>query len=203
MPKPHELNRFEIRLSGTGGQGILTLGKIMGQVLALDHGFYATQTQSYGPEARGGASRADLVVSSQPISYPKPVNLDMLVALSQEACNLYFRNLKPTGFLLVDTTLVPQTPSNMYWGLPFTSLARDKIGLPQTMNIICLGALSHFLPFMQFANVKKALAGVLPAKILDINVKALTLGHSQAKKLYPDAPEKWTFSLPTTMESEQ
>ncbi len=203
MPKPHELNRFEIRLSGTGGQGILTLGKIMGQVLALDHGFYATQTQSYGPEARGGASRADLVVSSQPISYPKPVNLDMLVALSQEACNLYFRNLKPSGFLLVDTTLVPQTPSNMYWGLPFTSLAREKIGLPQTMNIICLGALSHFLPFMQFANVKKALAGVLPAKILDINIKALTLGHSQAKKLYPDAPEKWTFSLPTTMESEQ
>jgi 2-oxoglutarate ferredoxin oxidoreductase subunit gamma len=203
MPKQHELNRFEIRLSGTGGQGILTLGKIMGQVLALDHGFYATQTQSYGPEARGGASRADLVVSSQPISYPKPVNLDMLVALSQEACNLYFRNLKPSGFLLVDTTLVPQTPSNMYWGLPFTSLAREKIGLPQTMNIICLGALSHFLPFMQFANVKKALAGVLPAKILDINIKALTLGHSQAKKLYPDAPEKWTFSLPTTMESEQ
>ena len=203
MPKQHELNRFEIRLSGTGGQGILTLGKIMGQVLALDHGFYATQTQSYGPEARGGASRADLVVSSQPISYPKPVNLDMLVALSQEACNLYFRNLKPSGFLLVDTTLVPQTPSNMYWGLPFTTLAREKIGLPQTMNIICLGALSHFLPFMQFTNVKKALAGVLPAKILDINVKALTLGHSQAKKLYPDAREKWTFSLPTTMESEQ
>ena len=83
------------------------------------------------------------------------------------------------------------------------SLAREKIGLPQTMNIICLGALSHLLPFMQFANVKKALAGVLPAKILDINIKALTLGHTQAKKLYPDAPEKWTFSLPTTMESEQ
>lgn len=203
MPKQHELNRFEIRLSGTGGQGILTLGKIMGQVLALDHGFYATQTQSYGPEARGGASRADLVVSSQPISYPKPVNLDMLVALSQEACNLYFRNLKSTGFLLVDTSLVPQTPSNIYWGLPFTSLAREKIGMPQTMNIICLGALSHFLPFMQFANVKKALAGVLPAKILDINIKALTLGYSQAKKLYPDAPEKWTFSSPTTTESEQ
>lgn len=203
MPKQYELNRFEIRLSGTGGQGILTLGKIMGQVLALDHGFHATQTQSYGPEARGGASRADLVVSSQPISYPKPVNLDMLVALSQEACNLYFRNLKPSGFLLVDTTLVAQTPSNIYWGLPFTKLAREKIGLPQTMNIICLGALSHFLPFMQFASVKKALAGVLPAKILDVNVKALTLGHSQAKKLYPDAPEKWTFSLPTMTESEQ
>ncbi|NLY41290.1 MAG: pyruvate ferredoxin oxidoreductase [Desulfovibrionales bacterium] len=203
MSKQRELNRFEIRLSGTGGQGILTLGKIMGQVLALDHGFYATQTQSYGPEARGGASRADLVVSSAPISYPKPVSLDLLVALSQEACNLYFCNLKPSGFLLVDTTLVTQTPSNIFWGLPFTSLAKDKIGLPQTMNIICLGALSHFLPFMQFTSVKKALAGVLPAKILAINTKALTLGYSQAKKLYPDASEKWTFSSPMMTESAQ
>lgn len=203
MPKQHELNRFEIRLSGTGGQGILTLGKIMGQVLALDHGFYATQTQSYGPEARGGASRADLVVSSHPISYPKPVNLDMLVALSQEACNLYFRNLKSSGFLLVDTSLVTQTPSNIYWGLPFTKMAKEKVGVAQATNIVCLGAMCHFLPFMNFANVKKALAGVLPAKILDVNVKALTLGHTQAKKLYPDAPEKWTFSSPMTMESEQ
>lgn len=202
MARQFELNRFEIRLSGTGGQGILTLGKIMGQVLALDHGFYATQTQSYGPEARGGASRADLVVSSSPISYPKPVHLDMLVALSQEACNLYFRNLKPGGGLLVDTTLVTQTPSNIYWGLPFTRMAREKIGVPQAMNVLCLGALSHLLPFMQFANVKKALAGVLPAKILDVNVKALTLGHTTAKKLYPDAPNQWTFSSPTTMESE-
>jgi 2-oxoglutarate ferredoxin oxidoreductase subunit gamma len=199
----HELNRFEIRLSGTGGQGILTLGKIMGQVLALDHGFYATQTQSYGPEARGGSSRADLVISSHPISYPKPVSLDMLVALSQEACNLYFRNLKSSGFLLVDTTLVPQTPSNIFWGLPFTKMAREKIGVPQAMNVICLGALSHFLPFMNFTNVKKALAGVFPAKILDLNVKALTLGYTSAKKRYPDAPEQWTFSSQMTMESEQ
>ncbi|KAF5055541.1 Pyruvate ferredoxin/flavodoxin oxidoreductase [anaerobic digester metagenome] len=203
MPKQHELNRFEIRLSGTGGQGILTLGKIMGQVLAIDHGFHVTQTQSYGPEARGGASRADLVISSHRISYPKPVNLDMLVALSQEACNLYFRNLKPSGFLLVDTSLVTQTPSNIFWGLPFTSLARDKVGVAQATNIVCLGAMSHFLPFMNFNNVKKALAGVFPAKILDVNVKALTLGYNQARKLYPDASEKWTFSSPMTMESEQ
>lgn len=203
MAKQHELQRFEIRLSGTGGQGILTLGKIMGQVLALDHGYFATQTQSYGPEARGGASRADLVVSSAPISYPKPVNLDLLVALSQDACNLYFRNLKPSGFLLVDTTQVPQTPSNIFWGLPFTEMARDKIKVPQAMNILCLGALTHFLPFMQFNNVKKALAGVLPAKILDVNVKALTLGYTTARKRYPDAPHQWTFSSPTMTESEQ
>ena len=103
----------------------------------------------------------------------------------------------------MDTSLLTQTPSNIFWGLPFTNMARDKIGMPQTTNIICLGALSHFLPFMNFSNVKKALASVLPAKILDVNVKALTLGHSQAKKLYPDAPDKWTFFSPTTTESEQ
>ncbi len=203
MSNQQEMNRFEIRLSGTGGQGILTLGKIMGQVLALDHGFYVTQTQSYGPEARGGASRADLVVSSQPISYPKPVNLDLLVALSQEACNTYFRNLKPSGFLLVDTSLVAQTPSNVFWGLPFTTLAQEKIGVPQATNIVCLGALCHFLSFMNFTHVKKSLDKVLPAKILAVNTKALTLGHSQAKKLYPDAAKKWTFSSPMTTESGQ
>jgi 2-oxoglutarate ferredoxin oxidoreductase subunit gamma len=91
MAKQYDLNRFEVRLSGTGGQGILTLGKIMGQVLALDHGYSVTQTQSYGPEARGGASRSDLVISSYRISYPKPVNLDMLVALSQEASCWWIR----------------------------------------------------------------------------------------------------------------
>ncbi len=80
-----ELNRFEICLSGLGGQGILTLGKIMGGALALGHGYYVTQTQSYGPEARGGASRSDLVISSIPISYPKTDKIDLLVALSQEA----------------------------------------------------------------------------------------------------------------------
>lgn len=192
MRSATDIHRFEIRLSGLGGQGILTLGKIMGSALALDHGYFVTQTQSYGPEARGGASRSDLVISSEPISYPKPVSLDLLVALSQEACNLYFRNLKPSGCLLVDTFYVKQTPSNLFWGIPFTALAKDKIGLVQTTNIIALGALTHLLPFTRASAMKQSLRNNLPPKIVDINLKAFTLGFNQAKKQYPDAAAQWT-----------
>lgn len=194
MKKSIELKRFEIRLSGTGGQGILTLGTVMGRALALDHGYWVTQTQSYGPEARGGASRSDLVLSSEPISYPKPVNLDLLVALSQDACNLYFRNLKSGGWLLVDTSLVTQMPSNIFWGLPFTRLARDKVGLVQATNTVVLGAMTHLLPFARQATMRQSLKQALPAKIVEINLKAFSLGFSQARKHYPEAPDQWTFS---------
>ena len=193
MSKDMRLERFEIRLSGLGGQGIITLGKIMGQALALDHGYNVTQTQSYGPEARGGASRSDLVISSSTISYPKTINLDLLVSLSQEACNKFFTNLKADGFLLVDTSMVSQTPTNIFWGLPFTEMAK-KVGLVQTTNIVTLGALTHFLPFMRPASVRKSLKTILSARITDINLKAFNAGLNRAKKDYPDAPEKWTFS---------
>ncbi|MFP4070651.1 MAG: 2-oxoacid:acceptor oxidoreductase family protein [Desulfovibrionales bacterium] len=194
MRQSTPLHRFEIRLSGLGGQGILTLGKIMGGALALEHGYNVTQTQSYGPEARGGASRSDLVISSEPISYPKPVSLDLLVALSQEACNLYFRMLKTSGVLLVDTSLVSQTPSNIFWGLPFTEMAKNKVGLVQTTNTVALGALTHFLPFTRPSAMKQSLKRALPAKIVDINIKAFTIGFTKAQKTYPDAPKQWTFS---------
>jgi 2-oxoglutarate ferredoxin oxidoreductase subunit gamma len=187
-----QIDRLEIRISGLGGQGVLTLGRILGQTLALEHGYHVAQTQSYGPEARGGASRSDVVVSSRPISYPKPMHLDLLVALSQEACNLYSRDLKAGGMLLVDTDMVPQCPTNQFWGLPLTSLAKEKLGAPQAMNMVCLGALTHVLPMMTVRAVKATLPAVLPAKIVDLNIKAVDLGYSRAKKLYPDARSQWT-----------
>ncbi|MBG0775579.1 MAG: 2-oxoacid:acceptor oxidoreductase family protein [Desulfovibrionaceae bacterium] len=186
-----ELNRFELRLSGLGGQGIITLGKILGTALALGHGYYVTQTQSYGPEARGGSSRADLVISSHPISYPKTENLDLLVALSQEACNAYYRYLKPNGVLMVDTSMVANTPTNVYKGLPFTTLAKDKIGLVQTLNILVLGAVTHLLPFAGQRRMKKAVEQALPPKIQEINIKAFNLGHREAAKHFGDAPAVW------------
>lgn len=189
-----QVNRLEMRVSGLGGQGVITLGRILGQTLALEHGYHVAQTQSYGPEARGGASRADVVVSSAPISYPKPMSLDLLVALSQEACNQYYRDLKAEGQLLVDTTLVPQTPSNRFWGLPFTALATDKLGTAQAMNMVVFGALVHFLPLLTLKAAKATVAAVLPPKIVDLNLKAVDLGHSRAKKAYPEARKQWTFS---------
>lgn len=189
--KNQPLDRFEIRLSGLGGQGILTLGKVMGGGLALGHGYFVTQTQSYGPEARGGASRSDLVVSSNVISYPKAESVDLLIALSQEACNMYYRNLKPGGLLLIETDLVKQPPVNQFIGLPFTKLAKDKLGLPQAMNTIVLGAATYLLPFAQQRTMRKNLEEVLPPKILDINIKAFNMGFREAKKNFGDPEKLW------------
>jgi len=187
VKSPMELQRFELRLSGLGGQGILTLGKVLGAGLALEEGYEVAQTQSYGPEARGGASRSDLVISSLTISYPKPEQLDLLVAMSQEACNLYYRHLKPGGLLLVDDSLVKQTPTNIYWGLPFTTLAKEKLGMVQA-------ALAHLVPFIQPRSMKNSLGRNLSPRFLEGNLKAFQLGLSQARKKYPSAQEQWTFS---------
>lgn len=192
MKPQQELNRFEIRFSGLGGQGIITLGKVMGQGLALGHGYNVTQTQSYGPEARGGSSRCDLVVSSQPISYPKAESLDLLVALSQEACNTYYPYLKPGGALVLESDLVKQPPTNKFLGLPFTALARDKVGVAQAMNTVVLGALCHLLPFVNQSVMRKSLESTLPAKIRAVNVKAFNLGHRLAAKQWgEEAGQVW------------
>jgi 2-oxoglutarate ferredoxin oxidoreductase subunit gamma len=187
----HPLERFEVCLSGLGGQGVLTLGKVMGQALALDHGYFVTQTQSYGPEARGGASRTDLVISSKPISYPKTDKIDLLVALSQEACNKYFTLLKKQSVLLVNTSLVSQIPTNRYLGLPFTEMAKNDLGLVQAMNTIVLGAVTFLLPFAKKATMKKSLETALPAKIVDINLKAFEMGYKRASKDFEEPSELW------------
>lgn len=185
------LDRFEICLSGLGGQGVLTLGKVMGQALALGHDYFVTQTQSYGPEARGGASRTDLVISSSPISYPKTDKIDLLVALSQEACNKYYHLLKPSSVLLVNTTLVKQIPTNQYIGLPFTTMAQDDLGLVQAMNTIVLGTCSFLLPFADPERMKDSLRQALPAKIIDINITAFDMGYDAAKKTFKTPPDLW------------
>ncbi|XPV75000.1 MAG: 2-oxoacid:acceptor oxidoreductase family protein [Desulfovibrio sp.] len=191
MKKFPELERFEIRFSGLGGQGIITLGRVMGQGLAIGHGYEVTQTQSYGPEARGGSSKCDLVISSDRISYPKAEELDVLVALSQEACNTYYRNLKPDGILIVESDLVKQPPTNRFLGLPFTEMARKNIGVPQAMNTIVLGALTYLLPFIDQRLMRKSMEDILPEKIREINVKAFGLGHRRAKKVFTPLLEEW------------
>lgn len=191
MKRLQNIERFEIRLSGTGGQGIITLGKILGQALAIGHGYNVTQTQSYGPEARGGSSRADVVISSRHISYPKTESLDLLVALSQESCNAYYRYLKRAGVLMVDTSLVQHTPTSHFFGLPFSDFAKEKIGNVMTLNSLVLGSITHILPFAESRVMRKTLEEALPSKLHESNVKAFNLGLRQAKKVFGEAPAIW------------
>lgn len=188
---PAAIKRFEIRLSGSGGQGVITLGKIMGEAFALGQGYYVTQTQSYGPEARGGSSRADLVVSSSRISYPKTEKLDLLVALTQEACNAYAHDLKPGGVLVVDSTLVAHAPTNAFLGLPFTELTRDKVKVPQAMNIMVMGALAHVAPFANPAALRQAVQKALPPKVHQANLLAFDLGLAEAEAAFGPRADIW------------
>jgi 2-oxoglutarate ferredoxin oxidoreductase subunit gamma len=140
------LDRFEIRLSGTGGQGLVLAGIILAEAAGIYGGKHVIQTVSYGPAARGGTSRADVVVSDGEIDYPKAIGLDLLLAMSQMAYDESTSYLKPTGILVVDSQLVTEVKTLRVVKIPFTRIAREKCGREQMANIVALGALSRIIP---------------------------------------------------------
>jgi 2-oxoglutarate ferredoxin oxidoreductase subunit gamma len=141
-------DRYEIRLSGTGGQGLVLAGIILAEAAGIYEGKYVVQTVSYGPAARGGTSRADVVVSDREIDYPKAMGLNVLLAMSQMACDESLADLKPHGLLVVDSLLVSQVTFPRVVKIPFTRIAREKGGREQMANIVALGALSRLIPAM-------------------------------------------------------
>jgi len=174
--------RFEIRLSGSGGQGLILAGVILAQAIGVGDRKNVVQTQSYGPEARGGASRADVVISSGEIYYPKSMKLDMLLALTQEACDKYYPDLKVSGTLIVDSNLVTQIPTKKYYGFPFTRLAREEIGHVMVANVIALGAIAEITGIVSAKAVKEAVLARAPRGTEEKNSKALELGMKIARE---------------------
>jgi 2-oxoglutarate ferredoxin oxidoreductase subunit gamma len=139
--------RYDIRLSGSGGQGIILMGIILAEAIGIYDGRFVAQTQSYGPEARGGSSKAEVVVSDSPIDYPKALQLDLLVAMNQRSCDDYYMDLKPDGILVVDSTLVKQVPLSRAYRIPFTRIAREELKRELVANIVALGDCSGLLPW--------------------------------------------------------
>lgn len=142
------LDRFEIRLSGTGGQGLVLAGIILAEAAGIYEGKHVVQTVSYGPAARGGTSRADVVISDEEIDYPKAIGLDLLLAMTQMACDESAGELKPAGILVVDSQLVTEVPIPRVVKIPFAQIARKKCKREQMANIVALGALSRLIPAM-------------------------------------------------------
>lgn len=140
------LDRYEIRLSGSGGQGLVLAGIILAEAAGIYGGKNVVQTVSYGPAARGGTSRADVVVSDQEIDYPKAMGVDILLAMTQMASDESTSDLKPAGILVVDSQLVTQVSYPRVVKIPFTQIAREKCGREQMANIVALGALSKLIP---------------------------------------------------------
>jgi len=178
-------DRFEIRLSGSGGQGLILAGVILAEAIGVGDGKNVVQTQSYGPEARGGASRADLVISEGEIYYPKSMKLDLLLALTQEACDTYYPDMKEHGLLVIDSNMVTQIPTKQYVGFPFARLAREEIGHVMVANVIALGAIAELTGIVSKSAIREAVLSRAPRGTEEKNIKALELGAkiaSQTKK---------------------
>jgi len=179
--------RYDIRLSGSGGQGLILMGIILAEAVGIYDGKYVAQTQSYGPEARGGSSKAEVVVSDAEIDYPKAMKLDLLVCLTQKSCDEYYMDLKPEGILVVDSTLVTQVPTPRAFRIPFTRIAREKLGKEMAANIVALGAISKLTTVVSPKALEQALLARVPRGTEKLNRDALKAGMSAAKKALRDA----------------
>jgi 2-oxoglutarate ferredoxin oxidoreductase subunit gamma len=180
-PAKEQSERYEVRLSGSGGHGLILAGVMLSQAVGADPDMHVVQTQSYGPEARGGASRADVVISRGEIYYPKTMRLDLLLAFTQEACDKYFADMKDNGLLVYDSTLVTKVPTKKGYGFPFIRSAREQVGHAMVANVIALGAIAELTGIVS----RDALAVVVkdrdPKGTEEKNLKALDLGFEMAR----------------------
>lgn len=182
--------RYEIRLSGSGGQGIILSGIILAEALGLYGGKSVAQTQSYGPEARGGASRAEVIVSDDEIDYPKAIKLDLLLAMNQKSCDEYYRDLKDDGVLIVDSTFVTQVPTSKAIQIPFTKIAREKFRKEIVANIISLGAITEFMDIISPKAMEAAVLARVPKGTEKLNKDALKAGLMAAKRFKESMKKK-------------
>ena len=195
MPKPtfHERHlgvemssRYEIRLSGSGGQGLILMGIILAEAIGIYDGKFVAQTQSYGPEARGGSSKSEVIVSDEEIDYPKAIKLDLLLAMNQKSCDEFYPDLKPEGLLIVDSTFVTQVPNPKAFQIPFTRIAREKFNREVVANIIALGALSQLTPVVSSKATESAVLARVPKGTEKLNRDALKAGLSAARRAKKD-----------------
>ena len=177
------LDRTEIRLAGEGGQGMILAGIILAEAAAIYDGKNAVQTQTYGPEARGGASRAEVIISTNEIDFPEVISADVLVAMSQEACDRYASNLKKDGLLIVDKEKVGRVPVTSAVRVPITQLAVEATGKTITANVVALGVLVGLTGAVSRAAIEKAVTARAPAGTEEINRAALAAGFAVAEQI--------------------
>jgi 2-oxoglutarate ferredoxin oxidoreductase subunit gamma len=184
--------RYEIRLSGSGGQGLILMGIILAEAIGIYGGKFVAQTQSYGPEARGGSSKSEVIVSDEEIDYPKATQPDLLLAMNQRSCDEFCLDLKPEGILIVDSTFVIQLPTSKAFQIPFTRIAREKFKREVVANIIALGALTQLSPVVSSEAVESAVLARVPKGTEKLNQDALRAGIHAAKKAKKERMEAET-----------
>jgi 2-oxoglutarate ferredoxin oxidoreductase subunit gamma len=175
--------RYDIRLSGSGGQGLIMMGIILAEAIGVYDGKEVAQTQSYGPEARGGSSKAEVIVSDEEIDYPKAMKVDLLVAMNQKALDEYYGDLKSGGMLIVDSTFVKTIPVTDAVQIPFTRIARDRFKKEMVANIVALGAVSELTSIVSKKAIEAAVLARVPKGTEKLNRDALRVGISAARRV--------------------
>ena len=174
------MSRMELRLAGSGGQGVILASVILAEA-AIQAGKYTAQSQSYGPEARGGASKAEVIISDETIYHPHVEVPDLVLAMTQKAADKYYSDLRKDGLLILDDSLVPETPDFPHVvRLPITKLAVEELGKALFANIVALGALVRITNLVQLDTVKEFVKKRVPPHTVDANMKALQLGWDAA-----------------------
>lgn len=173
--------RKELKLSGSGGQGLLTAGVILAAAGMLD-GKEVTQSQSYGPEARGGASKTDVMISDSPIDFIRVQNCDMLLCLTQLSYDRYGKD--PTACLIIDDSLKINdsypVPAKIV-KVPILATAIEKMGKPMVANVVALGAVNAALNLVSRESLEKAVLERVPKGTEDLNKRALEAGYELVK----------------------
>lgn len=186
MPSPASgasAARLEIRLSGSGGQGLVLASTILAEA-AVATGREVVQTQSYGPEARGGASCAEVILSDEEIDFPELVAPDVTVCLSQEAFDTFAAVTRHGGLVVYDEQLVIAKPVQgvRLVGLPLTSLAQQVAGTPLAANIVALGVLQKMAAPVPVEALIESLHRRLPERLLQANLAALQVGLQTGRR---------------------
>ncbi len=178
-----ETHRF--LMSGSGGQGVISLAILLAEAAAIYGGYNALQSQSYGPEARGGATRSDVIISSGPIYNPKVNEPSYLVALTNEAMSKYLPLIRPGGLYLYDSDLVHVDPrvDALRKPLPMYQAVMDTLGKAQAFNVVVLGALITLTHVVKVEHCESVLEARFPAVFHENNKKALHLGVELATPL--------------------
>ena len=176
--------RQEIRISGFGGQGVVLAGFLLGKAFSLYQDLEAVMTQSYGPEARGGASSSSIVVADYPIAYPFVQKADVLIALSQEGYKRYIDETKPEATIIIDEGLVTPKPEDQLLRIPATKLAED-LGRRIVANVVILGYFCAISNVVTRKAMEEAIRTSVKPRTLSLNLEAFELGFDYAKAKEP------------------
>ncbi len=178
--------RREVRIAGFGGQGVVTMGTILAVAAGIHDDLEVAQTQSYGPEARGGACRSDVVISDEPIDYTKPMALDLFIALSPAAVEQYWSEVQEgRTVVLVDKTLVPCPPDHSppVLAIEATRIAEEEFKNRVVANMIMLGAMAAITGWVSLKALEETLNGRISARALEASRAALKRGFELGMKI--------------------